>query len=218
MNPRLLLLALLCLLALPTGASAQPFWPDPDDAYPYAEDPYESLDYANSSFTARMPAPEITITVTPISQTPTIAQSPPPPGQKSVAPNYVRFVAGSQVDGAVTRFDIVYQTTRETGDVPSRINLRLQAKDSTGRLVGERTVSATRQWSAGTTQRYQAPATRLRCPESDGYLSCADETSPLDQAIVRSATTALPPTSWGTTPEAPSFDAPDWQPSYEDEE
>lgn len=218
--PRPLLRTLVALLLTfaAAPASAQPFWPDPDDAYPYEpQDARESLDYANASFTVRIPALAIPMTVTPIAQTPTIAQWQSRSGPTPIPPNSAHFVLAPEDDGTVAGYDVVYQTTRNAEDVPSRTSLRLQATDATGRVVGERNVFATRQRSAGTTQRHQAPATRRRCPESDGYLSCTDEASPLVQAVVRSATTALPLTGWSIQPAPPSFEAPDWQPSYEDD-
>jgi len=216
-NPRLLLLALLCLFALPAGASAQPFWPDPEEAYPYA--PEESHDRQSEDWAVQPPSKPSTLTLS-VTPMPVAGLVPSfsnisDAGEVSIAQPHIesRMTPGENA----TRFDLVFQAKPRADQLPSTVRVQIQARDKGGRIVGSLNVSSSRMTSLGRSGWYQAHIATLRCPETDGEMSCADETSEMEQEIMRAATPAPPSNAWSPSRFTSPSPASRWEYREEDE-
>jgi hypothetical protein len=217
-----LLLALLCLL--PASAFAQPFWPDPDDAYPY--EPQEASDSWNEDWSALPPTKPstLTLTVTPLPQAsqPTRFPNVSDDGDALIFDPQIESRKMSGVNSA--RFDLVFQATPRTDRLPLTIKVQVQASDRRGRIVGERAITGNRATSMGRIGLYHAPIATLRCPETGGMASCADEASEMDQKIIRSASpgrTLSPRSRTSFTAPLPTTDwqyreDDDWEPTLDE--
>ena len=210
-----LLLALLCLL--PASAFAQPFWPDPDDAYPY--EPEEASDSWNEDWSALPPTKPstLTLTVTPL------PQGSQPTRFPNVSDDGDALIVDPQIESRTmsgenaTRFDLVFQATPRTDKLPLNIKVQVQASDRRGRIVGERTITSNRTTSIGRAGLYQAPIATLRCSESDGMVSCADEASEMVQKLMRSASPGRTLSPRSRTSFTAPFPTTDWHAREDDE-
>lgn len=179
-NPRLFLLALLCLFSLPAGVFAQPFWPDPEDTYPYA--PEDSVDPQSEDWAVQPPSKPSTLTLT-VTALPAAGLVPSfsnisEAGEVSIAqPHLDSWMTPGE---NATRFDLVFQAKPRADQLPLTVMVQIQARDKGGRILGARNVSSSRMTSVGRSGWGQAHIATLRCPETDGVMRCTDETSEMD--------------------------------------
>ena len=189
MNPRLLLVALLCLLALPTRASAQPFWPDPDDAYPYAPDPDEA-------------DPEV-------EYRPSFEPTPPPvwrdPRGGMQTPSFGRFPQQQSPTAAVSLVEadllpnfesstlrgqvvLTVSLKNESSTTLSNLSFTIRITDRQGQLIARESFSGSyRVIFAGSTAKLEQTAVRFQCGPRIPTETCANGLAPLDLALWRAA-------------------------------
>jgi hypothetical protein len=189
MNPRLLLLALLCLLALPTGASAQPFWPDPDDAYPYAPDPDEADPETNYRPTFEQTPPLVWRDPRGGTQTPSFGRFPQQQSP-TAAVSLVEADLLPNFESATLRGQVVLTVSlkNESSTTLTNLSFTIRITDRQGQLIARESFSGSyRVIFAGSTAKLEQTVVRFQCGPRIPTETCTAGLAPLDLALWRAA-------------------------------
>lgn len=183
----LFLLALLCLL--PAYAFAQPFWPDPDDAYPYAPDPDEAdpeVEYRPSF----EPTPPVVwrdpLTGT---QTPNVGRFPQQQST-SAAVSLVEADLLPNFESATRRGQVILTVSlkNESSTTLSNLSFTIRITDRHGQLIARESFSGSyRVVFPGSTAKIEQTVVRFQCGPRIPAETCAIGLAPLDLALWRAA-------------------------------
>jgi len=187
MNPRLLLLALLCLL--PAAAFAQPFWPDPDDAYPYAEEPYEADPEVEYRPTFEQTPPLVWRDPRMGTQTPNVGRFPqqqsPTAAVSLVEADLLPNFESSTLRGQVV---LTVSLKNESSTTLSNLSFTIRITDRQGQLIARESFSGSyRVIFAGSTAKLEQTVVRFQCGPRIPTETCANGLAPLDLALWRAA-------------------------------
>ena len=183
----LFLLALLCLL--PASAFAQPFWPDPDDAYPYAEEPYEADPETNYRPTFEPTPPVVWRDPRGGTQTPNVGRFPQQQST-SAAVSLVEADLLPSFESATLRGQVVLTVSlkNESSTTLSNLSFTIRITDRQGQLIARESFSGSyRVVFPGSTAKLEQTVVRFQCTPRTPAETCAHRLAPLDLALWRAA-------------------------------
>jgi hypothetical protein len=186
-NPRLLLVALLCLLALPTRASAQPFWPDPDDAYPYAPDPDEADPEVEYRPSFEQTPPLVWRDPRGGTQTPNVGRFPQQQSP-TAAVSLVKADLLPSFESATLRGQVILTVSlkNESSTTLTNLSFTIRITDRQGQLIARESFSGSyRVIFAGSTAKLEQTVVRFQCGPRIPTETCANGLAPLDLALWR---------------------------------
>ena len=183
----LFLLALLCLL--PAAAFAQPFWPDPDDAYPYAEEPYEADPETNYRPTFEQTPPLVWRDPRGGTQTPNVGRFPQQQSP-TAAVSLVEADLLPSFDSSTLRGQVVLNVSlkNESSTTLSNLSFTIRITDRHGQLIARESFSSSyRVVFPGSTAKLEQTVVRFQCGPRIPTETCTDGLAPLDLALWRAA-------------------------------
>jgi hypothetical protein len=184
----LLLLALLCLL--PAAAFAQPFWPDPDDAYPYEpEDAYEADPETNYRPTFEQTPPLVWRDPRGGMQTPSFGRFPQQQSP-TAAVSLVEADLLPSFESATLRGQVILTVSlkNESSTTLTNLSFTIRITDRHGQLIArESFTGSSRVVFPSGTAKLEQTVVRFQCGPRIPTETCANGLAPLDLALWRAA-------------------------------